>query len=188
MKYTTHLILGIATTMLFACQNAHETIPANAPSAQPPAPANYTSPGKPRGPVAVTHRFIEQPALNTPLHIELSMRTALTGKTIRVNYRIEGSLASVDSNPEISIQSVVPDHNYTHVIQVVPMAEGQHQVILDVTLVTNEGQEQSSTFAIPVIIGDTKTIQKPAHPNKGYIQQDTQGQPIIVLPAQESGR
>lgn len=186
MKLTTILLLGISASTLFACQNAHEAKPAATPLVQSPAPNTNTSPGKPRGPVAVTHRFLEQPALNAPLKIELSLNTAVPAKAIKLAYRVDGQLTSVDANHEVSFQPITRDQQYTHVIQVVPMADGLHQVMLDVSLITVDDQTHSSTVVIPVSIGDKKAFRKPEHPNNAYIQQDDKGQPIITLPAQES--
>ncbi len=187
MKLLTLFFIG-TSSLLFACNSANNT---NANSAQPNEKPTvrsleHRSPGKTTAPINVTYQLLDKPALSSPLRIEISMQPLVAASAIKLEYAVNGNLNSVDPSTQASFDQVNTGQVIKHVIQVVPQGNGQHHINLFVTLVTQDGQSQSTALMIPVTVGDITTNQKPEHPNKAFIQQDSHGQPIISVPAQET--
>jgi len=187
MKLLTVFFLG-TTSLLFACHGANNNS-ANTESPNDKSAMRsleHRSPGKTAAPVNVSYQFLDKPSLSAPLRIEISMTPLVVASAIKLEYTIKGNMNSVDPSTQASFAGVVVDQVTKHTIQVVPQGEGQHYVNLFVTLVTQDGQSQSTALMIPVTVGVVPVNQKPEQSNQGIIQQNSQGQPIIIVPAQET--
>ncbi len=188
MKLFTLFFIG-TSSLLFACNSANNsnTNTTARPGEKPTMRSlEHRSPGKTTAPINVSYQLLDKPALSSPLRIEISMTPLVAASAIKLEYAVNGNLNSVDPSTQASFDQVNTGQVIKHVIQVVPQGDGQHHVNLFVTLVTQDGQSQSTALMIPVTVGDITAIQKPEHPNKAFLQQDSHGQPIISVPAQET--
>ena len=187
MKLVT-LFLVSSSSLLLACNSANNTTDAATRPLEKSTvrSLDHRSPGKTTAPVEVSYQLLDKPALSTPLRIEVSMKPLIAASAIKLEYTVDGNINSVDPSTQASFNQVAAGQATKHIIQVVPRGDGQHHVNVFVTLVTQDGQPQSTVLMIPVTVGVVNPNQKPEHPNKAFIQQDSQGQSIISVPAQET--
>jgi hypothetical protein len=173
---------------LSACQRMNNVASETTAPKSNPAPVLSESPGsigKPSAPVTLSYQLKNTPVLSEPLSIVISIKPLIATQSLTLNYTVTTGLTSLDSVTTTTFSAPTPGQDLTHGISILPQQEGLMYVNVFVTLHDASGINQTKALTIPISLGD-KAKQKPTHPNKPYIQQDPQGNPIITLPAEES--
>lgn len=187
MKEFKLLVIG-ASSLLFACSSQEGTSVNTPNTSQKPITKSlaHGSSGKIGAPVAVSHQLLDTPSLGIPLRIRVRMTPLLAASEIKLEYTLSVGLISADPSPRVVLDVVATGQVADHVISVVPQVDGQHHINVFVTLVTQDGQSQSTAVMIPIQVGAVGAVGKLDHPDKVYIQQNSLGERIISVPAEET--
>ncbi len=133
--------------LVVACQ------PTETPQATLQTPPTRIPTSKTSGPVQISYRFIEPPALNIPIHIELVLRSTRPGTALQLSYQAKGM--TLVEPADITLPAIAANNSISHTITVLAQTEGEFRLVLTATLYTVDGQEQSTTHLIPVHIGNS---------------------------------
>ncbi|MBI3562902.1 MAG: hypothetical protein HY080_14425 [Gammaproteobacteria bacterium] len=179
-------LVGLITAPLCACNSsANQPIPTSQSTDKHAHEIRPRSAGKPSAPIDITYQLSGTPAVSVPLKISINFKPLVPAHNLNVSYHMQGALTGLDPVSEVNIPDPATGKLLTQTVEVLPQAEGLHYVSVSATLEDANGQLQNKSIMIPVAVGE-KAKLNPEHPNKTHIQQDPQGNPIIVLPAQES--
>jgi hypothetical protein len=189
MKALISLSLCCFVLTITACQRGGEQAELtthNDSSSPTELTRHAATPGKPSAPINVTYQLLDHPSVSAPLHIEISIQPRVAASAVKLEYTVQGNMNSIDPSMQASFMATAAEQVIKHTIQVAPQGEGQHRVNVFVTLITQDGQAQTEVLVIPVVVGTLAGVKKIEHPNKAAMQTDAHGQPIIVLPAEET--
>lgn len=188
MKQINLISLISFAVAISACQRMNNVASETSAANRKPAPllsATPSSIGKPSAPVTLSYQLKNTPVLSEPLSIVISFKPLIVTQSVTLNYTMTTGLTSLDSATTTTFSTPAPGQELTQTISVLPQQEGLMYVNVFVTLQDASGINQTKALTIPVSLGD-KAKQQPTHPNKAYLHQDNQGNPIIILPAEES--
>ena len=189
MHLKTLAIILVTTGTLAACGGAEQDSGAQAtvdvsnaaPSVSFTPGSDFSSAGKPGGPVSVAYRIIGQPVVGQPIAIELRVLSALGTQPINVGYRINDASAmqlAESQPPFITVAPVAEGDSTTHQVTIVPLREGRLYLNVSASVETEEGT-MSTVTAIPVQVGEGgREIEE-----NGTLTTDENGESIRSLPA-----
>lgn len=168
--YTQFLVLIISLILVAGCQ------PTDSANTTPKAQHTQTLTSKTSGPVQISYRFLETPVLNTPIHIELVLRSSQPGTAIQLSYQAKGM--TLLESTDITLPAIAANTRVSHTITVLAQTEGEFRLVLTATLLTADGQEQSTTHLIPIRIGNI--------PNPAAALEKSNTHRTTDMPAQET--
>jgi hypothetical protein len=162
---------------------ATQPAPKHLPKLEPMTPARESQSGKPGAPLEIKYALASSPEVGQPLVIDFAIVPRAASPAVNVMVATSGSLSLRQSSAPPVERDVKAGSEYWYQAVVVPQETGVFSVNIIAT--TGEGDRAlARTLAIPVVVGvasfDDAKAQKPNLPV------DATGQPIEVMPGQES--
>lgn len=142
--------------------------------------ANYS--GKPMAPVHINYQLNKDIQAGSAIVISLSMTPLIAVQQLSLHYATEGTLTAGDTPSDFTFGPAAAGATLQQDIRVIPAADGRNRVIVSVQITSQTGNVSSRSLSIPIVVGNpAPTTLKP----QGTLNTDSQGRPIIVMPAQE---
>jgi hypothetical protein len=147
------------------------------------APPETEKAGKPGAPIEFKYQLAGAPQVGQPLLIDFALVPLKANAAVRLMVATSGSLTLGRSTAPAMLRNVEAGAEYWHELVVTPQENGTFSVNLIATV--GEGsQALARTFAIPVVVGSASMDNAKARELNNPV--DATGQPIEVMPGQES--
>lgn len=160
-----------------------ERKPENLPVVEPAKPGRESTPGKPGAAVELRYEVGASPEVGQPLVIDFGLAPQAASPVMRVMVATSAGLNLRQTTAPPVQRNVEAGAEYWHQVVVVPDEEGAFSVSVIATL--GEGEKAlARTFSIPVVVGSAAAAGDKAR--KPAPQVDATGQPIEIMPGQES--
>jgi hypothetical protein len=167
-------------------QEAQLPSPDRVPSVSPQdlvAPPETEKAGKPGAPIEFKYQLAGAPQVGQPLLIDYAVVPMKAIPAVRLMIATSGSLTLGRSTAPPMLRNVEAGAEYWHELVVTPQENGIFSVNLIATV--GEGpQTLARTFSIPVVVGSAAMESPKARSLNPPV--DATGQPIEVMPGQES--
>lgn len=191
MKYPSAVLAVMAIVLAMAitgCGSNSDTETATAPVAAPAKKtvvdptqtmARAVGSGKPGAAVDIKYEFLSRPAVGKPVEVELALIPNIGVASLDITVGgMEG--ITLAGNLTASFADVQAGQPYKHQFSLLADRPGVFYLTVAATTQIG-GASMGRTFSIPFVIGTPPPQEKPAAPPK-----DATGQPIHVMPAQET--
>jgi len=142
--------------------------------------AKHAAAGKTLAPIAINYAISETIQTGTPVAITIKMTPHINARRIVLEYRMRGALQSTDAQTRYVFPDVAAGNTVVQVIHVTPQAEGNHRVLVGVTVESATGRAGTNAMTIPIRYGNAASGN--ARPAASQNKRDNQ---YIVTPAQE---
>jgi hypothetical protein len=147
------------------------------------APPETEKAGKPGAPIEFKYQLAGAPEVGQPLLIDYAVVPLKANAAVRLMIATSGSLTLGRSTAPPMLRNVEAGAEYWHELVVTPQENGIFSVNLIATV--GEGpQTLARTFSIPVVVGSAAMESPKARSLNPPV--DATGQPIEVMPGQES--
>lgn len=185
MKQITKLFLIISVLVLGTGMSyfQNDNAVSNSDNLSEKAHKHQTRTVKPHAPIFLDY---ELPLVEQGVAIELPL-TITSGKKaddLMIRYMTKhDALQLVNPDLDVHLGQQKKNQQNTHVLEFVAIQDGEYLILLSATAVKNDRTE-SRSFVIPIRVGNS-VKQKQLAP-AGKIMQDSDGRPIISMPAVET--
>jgi hypothetical protein len=139
--------------------------------------------GKPSAPIMASYQLVDVLQIGVPSTVRVDASPTIPAQRITLHYTLEGALESGDPQPHFEYGATDKGDSLSQNITIIPLGEGRHRVIVTIAITDNNGQTDSLSFAIPIVLGNYR--QGYPLPNRATAGKDSEGNPIIVLPVQQ---
>ncbi len=172
------LLLLAAVGLVSACQDEPT---AAADTAEPePVAAAYQSPGKPDlVPVDLRYRLLTTPEVGKPFQLELTIASPVATASLGYTLAAENGLLVDANSASFTVASKPARTPETTVVTLTPAMEGRYYLHVTCNVLV-DGRMMTKVVPIAIQVGQgTRTLQQ-----MGEIKTDSEGRPIVVLPAE----
>jgi len=139
-------------------------------------------PTKPQAPLDMKYYLGKNVEVGEGLDVKMVFKTRQNVDDITIKYSIDTELAGEEQIHETSLGAQLRGQSSELILHLVPQQEGFYYIKVFATM-SNNGIQQSRSFAIPVNVGNVN----PKHYMKqmGNVKTDATGQKIISMPASQ---
>lgn len=167
-----------AISLAAACQD--EPSAAADPAGPEPVAAAQQSPGKPDlVPVDLRYRLLATPEVGKPFELELTIVSPVATASLGYSLAAENGLLVDAQTASFTVASKPAHTPETTVVSLTPAMEGRYYVHVTCNVVVN-GQSMTKVVPIAIQVGQgTRALQQ-----MGEVKTDSEGRPIVALPAE----